>query len=61
MSREKIGSAGQVEVIMNQGRQSLYPHVITCAESEQAYSDDGKLHRNQTQLQDKSVSILRDW
>ena len=39
MNNEKTINAGQVEVIINQGRQSLYPHVITCAESEQAYSD----------------------
>jgi hypothetical protein len=39
MSREKIGSAGQVEIVVARGRQSLYPHVITCAESEQVYSD----------------------
>jgi len=61
MNNEKTINAGQVEILVARGRQSLYPHVITCAESDQAYSDDGKLHRNQTQLQDKSVSILRDW
>jgi hypothetical protein len=39
MSREKTINAGQVEIVVARGRQSLYPHVITCAESEQEYSD----------------------
>ena len=39
MSKEKTINAGQVEIVVARGRQSLYPHVITCAESEQVYSD----------------------
>ena len=39
MSKEKTINAGQVEIVVARGRQSLYPHVITCAESDQAYSD----------------------
>ena len=46
MNNEKTINAGQVEIVVARGRQSLYQHVITCAESEQEYSDDGKLHRN---------------
>ena len=61
MNNEKTINAGQVEIVVARGRQSLYPLVITCAEYDQVYCDDGKSHRNQTQLQDKSVPILRDW
>ena len=39
MSNEKTINAGQVEIVVARGRQSLYPLVITCAESDQAYSD----------------------
>ena len=39
MNNEKTINAGQVEIVVARGRQSLYPHVITCAESDQAYSD----------------------
>ena len=42
MSREKIGSAGQVEIVVARGRQSLSPFVITFAQSEQSNDEREK-------------------